>query len=45
MEFRGAFYRITIETEANDEIAVDTLANSKEKYKIEKDSELYYKIG
>lgn len=45
LEFRGAFYRLTILTEENREIAVDTLANSKEEFSIEKNSNLYYKIN
>ncbi len=45
LEFRGAFYRITIKTEADEEIAIDTLAYSKEQYNIEKNREIYYKIG
>ena len=45
LEFRGAFYRLIIKTEADEEIAVDTLAYSKEKFNIEKDREIYYKIG
>lgn len=45
LEFRGAFYRVTIKTEADEEIAIDTLAYSKEQYNIEKNREIYYKIG
>lgn len=45
LEFRGAFYRLIIKTEENKEIAVDTLAYSKEELGIEKNSQLYYKIG
>ena len=45
LEFRGAFYRLTIKTEADEEITVDILAHSKEQYNIEKNREIYYKIG
>ena len=45
LEFRGAFYRLTIKTEADKEITVDILAHSKEQYNIEKNREIYYKIG
>lgn len=45
LEFRGAFYRLTIKTEADEEIAVDTLAYTKKQYNIEKNREIYYKIG
>ena len=45
LEFRGAFYRVTIETESEEEIYVDTLSHSKEEYNIEVGREIYYKIG
>lgn len=45
LEFRGAFYRLTIENENNNKITIDTLSINKEQYNIDKDSELYYKIG
>lgn len=45
VEFRGAFYRLTVKTEDDIELYIDTLAYSKDKYNIQKNNELYYKIG
>lgn len=45
LEFRGAFYRVTIKTESEEKIYVDILAHSKEEYNIEIGREIYYKIG
>ena len=45
IEFRGAFYRLTVETEENSELIIDILSHSKDMYNIEKNKEIYYKIG
>lgn len=45
IEFRGAFYRLTVETTNNLEIIIDILPKEKRKYNLEVNSRIYYKFN
>ena len=45
IEYRGAFYRLTVETEIKDEISVDLLSSAKEDMELENNKEIFCKIG
>lgn len=45
MEYRGPFYRLTVQTEGKSEIAVDILSSAKEELELENNIEIFCKIG